>query len=289
VSSFIEEFLFILQRFTWTDALDILLVSAVILGILLLVRDTQAVLVLRGVVIIFILLGVLASVEVLPAFSWLVETTFPALLVAIPVIFAPEIRRAFERIGRASNILEFVGDVAEMEEVIEIVVRATGLLSERRHGALIIMQRFDTLTGYSEAGIELNARLSDKLLQQLFYPNSPLHDGAVFLAGSRVISAANVLPLAAGNIQMQSPQRQLGTRHRAALGISEVTDAVAVVVSEETGVISVASGGRIIRRLDADRLRNLLTGFFRPLESKQGFEGFFARLFNRKAKARKEG
>jgi diadenylate cyclase len=282
VSSFIEELLFILQRFTWTSALDILLVSAVILGILLLVRDTQAVLVLRGVTIIFILLGVLASIEVLPAFSWLVETTFPALLVAIPVIFAPEIRRAFERIGRASNILEFVGDVEEMEEVIEVVVRACEQLSERRHGALIVMQRFDSLAGYSDSGIELNARVSDKLLLQLFYPNSPLHDGAVILAGSRLISAANVMPLASGNIQMQSPQRQLGTRHRAALGISEVTDSVAVVVSEETGVISVASGGRIIRRLDADRLRNLLTGFFRPLESKQGFEGIVSRLFNRK-------
>ncbi len=282
MSSFIEEFLFILQRFTWTSALDILLVSAVILSILLLVRDTQAVLVLRGVTIIFILLGVLASIEVLPAFSWLVETTFPAMLVAIPVIFAPEIRRAFERIGRASNILEFVGDVEEMEEVIDVVVRACEQLSERRHGALIVMQRFDSLGGYSESGIELNARVSDKLLLQLFYPNSPLHDGAVILAGSRVISAANVMPLASGNIQMQSPQRQLGTRHRAALGISEVTDAVAVVVSEETGVMSVASAGRIIRRLDADRLRNLLTGFFRPLESKQGFEGIVSRLFNRK-------
>ena len=287
MSSFIEELLFILQRFSWTSALDILLVSAVILGILLLVRDTQAVLVLRGVVIIFILLGVLASIEVLPAFSWLVETTFPAMLVAIPVIFAPEIRRAFERIGRASNILEFVGDVEEMEEVIEIVVRAAEQLAERRHGALIVMQRFDSLSGYVETGIELNARVSDKLLQQLFYPNSPLHDGAVILVGSRVVSAANVMPLASGSLQAHSPQRQLGTRHRAALGISEVTDAVAVIVSEETGVISVTSGGRIIRRLDADRLRNLLTGFFRPLESKQGFEGFMSRLFNRKE--RREG
>jgi diadenylate cyclase len=102
-----------------------------------------------------------------------------------------------------------------------------------------------------------------------------------------VISAANVMPLASGSLQAHSPQRQLGTRHRAALGISEVTDAVAVIVSEETGVISVTSGGRIIRRLDADRLRNLLTGFFRPLETKQGFEGFMSRLFNRKE--RREG
>lgn len=282
MSSFLDELFFILQRFSWTSALDILLVSAVIFSILLLVRDTQAVLVLRGVVIILILLGVLASFEVLPAFSWLVQTTLPAILVAIPVIFAPEIRRAFERIGRASNILDYTGDLQGMQEVIEIVVHAAEQLSERRHGALIVMQRLDSLAAYTDSGVRLDARLSDKMLLQIFYPNTPLHDGAVILVGNRVLSAANVMPLAAGNIQMQSPRRQLGTRHRAALGISEVTDAVAVVVSEETGVISVAAGGRIIRRLDSERLRSLLTGFYRPLEKKPGFDSLIARLLKRK-------
>lgn len=260
-----------------------LLVATVIFGILLLVRDTQAVLVLRGVVIIMVLLGVLVSFEVLPAFSWLVETTLPALLVAIPVIFAPEIRRAFERIGRASNIFDFAGDIQGMQEVIDIVVRAAEQLSDRQHGALIVMQRLDSLVGYAESGIDLSARVSEKLLMQIFYPNTPLHDGAAILIGSRLLAAAAVMPLATGDIQPgPSSRRQLGTRHRAALGISEATDAIAVVVSEETGVISVAAGGRIIRRLDPDRLRNLLTGFFEPLEARQGVEGFFAKLFARK-------
>ena len=282
MSSFLDQLIFTLQRLSWTSALDILLVAAVIFSILLLVRDTQAVLVLRGVVIIMILLGVLASFEVLPAFSWLVSTMLPALLVAIPVIFAPEIRRAFERIGRASNILDFVGDVQGMQEVIEIVVHAAEQLAEKRHGALIVLQRLDSLASYAENGIELNAEVSDKLLLQIFYPNTPMHDGAVIMVGNRVTSAAVGLPLAAGDIQHQSPRRQLGTRHRAALGISEATDAVAVVVSEESGVVSITSGGRIIRRLDSERLRSLLTGFFRPLESKQGFEGVLSRMFNRK-------
>ncbi len=282
MSSILDEFLFILQRLTWTSALDILLVATVIFGILLLVRDTQAVLVLRGVVIILVFLGVLVSFEVLPAFSWLVSITLPALVVAIPVIFAPEIRRAFERIGRASNIFDFAGDIQGMQEVIDIVVRAAEQLADRRHGALIVMQRLDSLAGYAESGIELNARVSEKLLLQIFYPNTPLHDGAALLVGSRISAAASVMPLASGNIQPHSSRRQLGTRHRAALGISEATDAIAVVVSEETGVISVASGGRIIRRLDSERLRNLLVGFFEPLESRQGVESIFSRLFSRK-------
>jgi len=282
VNSFLDELSFIMQRFTWTSALDILLVATVIFAILLLVRDTQAVVVLRGVVIIMVLLGVLVSFEVLPAFSWLVGIALPALVVAIPVIFAPEIRRAFERVGRASNIFDFAGDIQGMQEVIEIVVRAAEQLAERRHGALIIMQRLDSLVGYAESGIELNARVSEKLLLQIFYPNTPLHDGAVILVGSQVTAAASVMPLAAGNIQVQSSRRQLGTRHRAALGISESTDAIAVVVSEESGVISVAVGGRIIRRLDSDRLKNLLDGFFKPLEARQGVEGMISRLFSRK-------
>lgn len=282
MNSFLDELSFIMQRFTWTSALDMLLVATVIFAILLLVRDTQAVVVLRGVVIIMVLLGVLVSFEVLPAFSWLVGIALPALVVAIPVIFAPEIRRAFERVGRASNIFDFAGDIQGMQEVIEIVVRATEQLAERRHGALIVMQRLDPLVGYAESGIELSARVSEKLLLQIFYPNTPLHDGAVILIGSQVMAAASVMPLAAGNIQAQSSRRQLGTRHRAALGISEATDAIAVVVSEESGVISVAVGGRIIRRLDSDRLTNLLDGFFKPLESRKGVEGMLSRLLPKK-------
>ena len=282
MTSFFDGLLFILQRFTWTSALDVLLVATIIFLILLLVRDTQAVVVLRGVMIIMVLLGVLVSFEVLPAFSWLVEIALPALVVAIPVIFAPEIRRAFERIGRASNIFDFAGDSQGMDEVIDIIVRSCEQLSNRRHGALIVMQRLDPLSGYAESGIELGARVSEKLILQIFYPNTPLHDGAVILVGSQLTVAASVMPLASGKIQHDSSQRQLGTRHRAAIGISEATDAVAIVVSEESGAISVAAAGRIIRRLDAERLRNLLNGFFKPLEARQGVEGFLAKIFTRK-------
>jgi diadenylate cyclase len=287
VVAILENISFILQRLTWWSALDILLVTVIIFAILLLLRDTQAVVLVRGVLIILILLGVLTGFEVLPAFSWLVRTTLPALLVAIPVIFAPEIRRALERVGRASNILPFTAGIQGMQEVIEIVVRAVDQLSDLRYGALIVMGRFDPLKEYGETGIPLNAQVSEKLLIQIFYPNTPLHDGAVIMEGSQIMVAAAVMPLATGDIQAQSPRRRLGLRHRAAIGISEATDAVAVVVSEETGAISIASGGRIIRRLDTARLRNILTGFYRPLEEKQGLEGWLGRLFQRRARQEK--
>jgi len=279
VTELIDDLTFILQRFSWWSFLDIVLVTVVIFSILLLLRDTQAVILLRGVLIILILLGVLAGFEVLPAFSWLVAITLPALLVAIPVIFAPEIRRALERLGRASNFLSFSGNIQGIRDVIEIVVHSVELLSERKHGALIVLQRLDSLKTYADTGIMLHAEVSEKLLQQIFFPNTPLHDGAVIIQGAQVIAAATVLPLATGDIQAQSPRRRLGLRHRAAIGISESTDAVAIVVSEETGAISVATDGRMTRRLDAARLHAFLSGVFRPLEEKKGLDGLLARLF----------
>jgi len=235
------------------------------------------------VLIVMLLLGILTGFEVLPAFSWLVQTTLPALLVAIPVIFAPEIRRALERVGRASNILPFSAGVHGMPEVIEVVVRAVEELSEVRYGALIVMARYDPLKEYGETGIPLNAPVSAKLLVQIFYPNTPLHDGAVIIDGNQILMAAAVMPLAKGDIQSKTSRRQLGLRHRAAIGISETTDAIAIVVSEETGAISIASGGRLLRRLDTARLRNILNGFYRPMEEKKRFNGWLGRFFQKKA------
>jgi diadenylate cyclase len=282
VPDFIDDVTFILQRFDWLSLLDILLVTAIIFSILLLLRDTKAVLLLRGALITLILLGAFAGYEALPAFSWLVQTTLPALLVAIPVIFAPEIRRALESVGRAGNLIPFAGNGRGVPEMVEVVVRAVEFLAEHKHGALIVLERLDSLKDYVNTGVALNADMSEKILQQIFYPNTPLHDGAVIIADGRIAAASAVMPLAQGDIQGQSSRRQLGLRHRAAAGISEATDAVAVVVSEETGAISIATGGRLVRRLDTARLRNMLTGAFRPLEEKRGFDHFLSRLFNRK-------
>lgn len=256
--------LFIFERLTWVGALDILLVAAIFFGILRFLRGTQAFLLLRGILLLLALVGLLSSLEVLPAFSWLVQTTLPALLFAIPVLFAPEIRHALERLGRAGVSQPDEQLAAQTRDAIGSVVTAAVRLSERQHGALIVLQRRDSLAEYISTGVRLDANVSAELLLQIFFPNTPLHDGAVVIIGQRVTAASAVMPLSASGVLTHSPDRKMGLRHRAALGISEASDAVAVVVSEETGMISVVHSGRMIRRLDGERLENILRAFFQP-------------------------
>jgi diadenylate cyclase len=283
VSDLLNEFLFLLQRLNWLSLLDLFLVALVFFSILLLVRDTQAMVLLRGVFLIIVLLALLTSVVSLPAFSWLIRTTLPSLVVAIPVIFAPEIRRALERIGRAGSgpvvIRGGQGGKLELQKVIKGVVSAAEMLSNRQHGALIILQRSDSLGDYIRTGVQLNAEVTAELLLQIFYPNTPLHDGAVIIADNRLVAASCVMPLSASGILTRTPERQMGLRHRAALGISEASDAIAVVVSEETGSISIAHAGRMIRRLDPDRLENILIAFYYPGQVKDRPGRLFNRLF----------
>jgi len=268
VPGLLNELLFLFQRFDWLSVLDLFLVTMVFFAILMTVRDTQAMALLRGVFLLVVLLSLLINLVNLPAFSWLVRTTLPALLFAIPVIFAPEIRRGLERLGRAgSGTLFWRQDprtVLAMQQTIRTIVTACARLSARQHGALIILQRSDNLDEYVRTGVQLFAGVTPELLLQVFYPNTPLHDGAVIIANNRLIAAACVMPLSASGILNRSPERQMGLRHRAALGISEASDAIAVVVSEETGSISIAHGGRMIRRLDSERLENILLAFYRP-------------------------
>lgn len=259
-----NELLFFAQRVDLLDIVDLFLVTLIFFLLLSLVRGTQAVVLLRGMILLVIAITLLTSLLNLPAFSFLLRTALPALLVAIPVIFAPEIRRALERIGRAGTILTANAQPGEIETRIDAIVTAAQRLTEHYHGALIVIEREVGLAEYIETGVRLEARLSAELLLQIFYVNTPLHDGAVILRGDRVVAASCVLPLSASGTLSHSPERQMGLRHRAALGISEVSDAVAVVVSEERGAISVAHNGRMIRRLDQSRLRNILIAFYRP-------------------------
>jgi diadenylate cyclase len=215
-------------------------------------------------ILLIIVAAVLTALPGLPAFSWLLRTALPALLVAIPVIFAPEIRRALERLGRASNMLVFSSQPDQVEHMVEVIGSTAQRLSERRYGALIVVERDVRLDEYVETGVRLDAQLSPELLLQIFFINTPLHDGAVIIRDGIIAAAACVMPLSSSGTLSSSPDRKLGLRHRAALGISEVSDSVAVVVSEETGNISVTNNGRMIRRLDRSRLRNILTAFFRP-------------------------
>jgi diadenylate cyclase len=284
VTELFNDLLFIFQRLTWLSVVDILLVTLIFFGLLYLIRDTQAMVLLRGVIFIIVLLVLLTTLLDLPAFSWLVQTTLPAMLLAIPVIFAPEIRRALERIGRAGTFMRSSREAADIkvQTTIQAIVSAAARLSARQHGALIVIQRLDNLSEYMSTGVTMNATVTAELLLQIFYPNTPLHDGAVIISGPRLLAAACVMPLSASGILARSPERQMGLRHRAALGISEASDAVAVVVSEQTGSISIAHAGRMIRRLDPDRLENILAAFFRPeLRGKSPFDRFFPYLFRR--------
>jgi diadenylate cyclase len=286
MANLLSEILFIFQRLDWLGVVDILLVTLIFFGVLYLVRDTQAMILLRGIILLLVLIALLTSLVALPAFSWLSRTALPAMVLAIPVIFAPEIRRALERIGRAGTFVRGSGrsNTEEMRQTIQAVVNAVARLSARQHGALIILERYDRLDDYIQSGIPIQALVSPELIMQVFFPNTPLHDGAAVISGRKIVAASCVMPLSSSGSLARSAERQMGLRHRAALGISEVTDAIAVVVSEETGGISIAHAGRIIRRLDVDRVENILVAFYNPETSRKVnfFQRHFPYLFPRK-------
>jgi len=266
VTEFLNNLFFIFQRISWLSVFDILLVTLIFFGLLYSLRDTQAMALLRGMILLVVVIILLTSLVELPAFSWFAKNSLPALLLAIPVIFAPEIRRTLERLGRAGTVWPVTIKSADvsLDQTIRAVVSAAARLSARQHGALIILQRLDNLEEYIQTGVQMKARVTPEILLQIFYPNTPLHDGAVIIAGGQVAAASCVMPLSASGILNRTPERQMGLRHRAALGTSEASDAIAVVVSEETGGISIAHAGRMLRRLDPDRLENILIAFFHP-------------------------
>jgi diadenylate cyclase len=289
MTNFLNNLLFIFQRLNLLSLLDILLVTLIFYVILYSLRDTQAMILLRGMIILVVALVLLTTLVELPAFSWLIRSILPALLLSIPVIFAPEIRRALERLGRAGSFIPATTRPAseEIRGVIHAVVEASARLSARQHGALIVIQRQDNLDQYIETGVQMRANVTPELLLQIFYPDTPLHDGAVIVSGERIVAAACVMPLSASGVLNRTPERQMGLRHRAALGISEVSDAVSVVVSEQSGSISISHAGRMIRRIDPERLENILAAFFRPDVStpqQVWLKRYFPYLFKRKEK-----
>lgn len=260
----VSDVIFLLQRMNWLSIIDILLVTLIVFFLLRLVRGTQAVVLLRGIILLLILIVALTSILDLPAFSWLLTTTLPTILISLPVIFAPEIRRGLEKLGRAGVLFSPDSEPDEIEHMIDIICTSAKRLADRRYGALIVLERSDHLDEYMETGVTLEALLTTEMMLQIFYINTPLHDGAAILRGNHIRAAGCVMPLSASGTLSRSPDREMGLRHRAALGISEVSDAVSVVVSEETGSISVTHNGRMIRRLDQPRLKNILRAFFQP-------------------------
>jgi diadenylate cyclase len=250
----VSDILWIFSQFQLRDLVDILLVTTMILGLFLLVRGTRAVPLMRGVVLLVIAVALASNILSLTAFNWLIRNTLPALLVAVPVIFQPELRRALERLGRGGGFIGFSGLETGTIKVSHRIARAAQLLAERKHGALIVLERETGLQEYVDTGVPIDGEVSQELLLTIFQPNTALHDGAAIIRGDRIVAAASILPLA----EISHVPRGLGLRHRAAVGITEQSDAVVTVVSEETGDISVARFGRLVRHLDESRLREIL-------------------------------
>lgn len=249
------------SRFSLSSLLDILLVALVIYGLFYLIQGTRAVQLLRGIFFVVLLAVIASSVFQLTAFNWLIRNSIPALLVAIPVVFQPELRRALERLGRPGALWSRRNFSAS--QVITIVTRAARELAEQRCGALIVLEGVTGLQDFVDTGVVLDAQLSPDLLLSIFFKNAALHDGAVIVREDRIVAATCMLPLS----ENPTLGRELGTRHRAALGVTEGTDAIAVVVSEETGAVSVAHNGRLVRRLDEGELNRLLRRLYQPTEN----------------------
>jgi len=256
------ELIWTLQNVTLRDVVDILLVAVVFFIASLFIRGTQAVALLRGMVVVLVTVIIVSNLFQLVALRWLLENSLTVLAIAVPVIFQPELRRGLERLGRAGILLSHQPQESVRAKIIDDICQATERLSERRHGALIVLERNSSLQEYIRTGIPLNSDVTPQILLTIFWPKTELHDGAAIIDGSgRIASAASVLPLSTSR-SLAHPK--LGTRHRAALGMSEVSDAVVVVVSEETGRVSITNGGRLIPRLDTKRLRTILNAFYGP-------------------------
>jgi len=232
--------------------LDIALTALLIYGLLSLIRGTRAVRLLIGVTILYGIY-VLAQLLGMQLLQQILQAGAVVGLLALVVVFQPELRRALERIGRVGSLgwLFAPGYRREFERVSRVLAQAASSLSGQKTGALIVIERETGLEDMAEAGVRVDAALSAELMETIFTPRSPLHDGAVIVRHDRVVSAGVVLPLS----ETSTYRERYGTRHRAALGLTEQTDSLAIVVSEETGTISLVERGRIVRNLDEERLR----------------------------------
>ncbi len=260
----------ILSKLDLRSMVDILLVAGVIYGVLLMVQGTQAVQLLRGVILLALVVSLFGSIAQLTAFNWLLKSSGQALLVVVAIILQPELRRALDRLGRAGGLSLWAQRDIQMDQVIREIAAACKRLAERRHGALIVIERETGLQDHIDTGVQLDSQVVEPLLSTIFFPNTALHDGAVIIRGNHIVAAACVLPLAETIIS----DAHLGTRHRAAVGITEQTDAIAIVVSEETGIISMARNGRIVRHLDERRLTALLDALLQPKSEARTPQGY---------------
>jgi len=237
--------------------LDIILVTIIFYWVFVFLKETRAMRILYG---LLILLGLMALGKLLDLvlLNWILRSLMTMLIVAIPIVFQPELRSALEKIGRT----KFIGDgslfKSDYLQVINEIITATTLFSKQKIGALIVIKRQIGLKEYIDNGIVIDARVSSEILTSIFFPKSPLHDGAVIISEDKIVSAGSILPV----VQIL-PNNKLGTRHKAAVGVTENSDAIAIVVSEENGAISIAANGKLDYRITEERLKNRLSSLLK--------------------------
>ena len=256
VSDFLLQLNEVVRHLGWVEVIDVAVVALVLYQLLRLLRGTQGTQILVGLVLLAVV-GVLATQLNLLLLSWLFKNAGFFILIGVIVMFQPELRRALDQIGRLGKLGRPLSGYSTRlySQAISEAIRAVERLSVRKNGALIAFERDVGLEDYAATGVRINGEISAEFLQSIFYPNSPLHDGAVIVRGNRIIAAGCLLPLPEEGVVRE----RLGTRHRAALGLSLASDALVLVVSEETGAISVIEEGKITRNLDGDSLRRVVS------------------------------
>ncbi|HXC79409.1 MAG TPA: diadenylate cyclase CdaA [Candidatus Acidoferrum sp.] len=256
ITDFFQQLNEVVHHLGWVEVIDVAVVAFVVYQLLRLLRGTQGTQILVGIVGLAVV-GVLATQLNLILLSWLFKNAGFFILIGVIVMFQPELRRALDQIGRLGKLGRPLSaySTSLYSQAISESIRAVERLSARKIGAIIAFERDVGLEDYAATGVKINGEISAEFLQSIFYPNSPLHDGAVIVRGNRIIAAGCLLPLPEEGLVKE----RLGTRHRAALGLSMASDALVLVVSEETGAISVIEEGKILRNLDGDSLRRVVS------------------------------
>lgn len=244
----------IVKNITLWNIVDILIVAYILYKLIMLIRETRAEQLIKGLFLIVVVMKI-SEILGLVTINYIIKNTLTVGLIAVIVIFQPELRKALEHLGRSKILTRKIFDSdEEIQKVVDEIVIASVNLSESKTGALMIIEQETGLNDYLQSGIKIDAEVSSALLENIFVVNTPLHDGAVIIRRDRIAAAACVLPLTE-----QQVKKELGTRHRAGIGITESSDSVAVVVSEETGNISLALNGKLTRNYNGERLKLVLT------------------------------
>lgn len=283
VVSFVERYITI-PKVGVTDIVEIVIIAALIYEIMIWIKNTRAWTLFKGIVILIVFV-LLAAIFNLNTILWIADKTLNVGIIAAIIVFQPELRRALEQLGRKNfinNIFTFDDSKNTNERfsdrTITELVKATYELAKHKTGALIVIEKEISLTEYERTGIAIDSEISNQLLINIFEHNTPLHDGAVVIRGDRIVAATCYLPLS-DNMELS---KELGTRHRAGVGVSETTDSFTIIVSEETGKVSVAEGGKLIRNVDGENLKSELVALQNKTVDSKRFKIWKGRKHNEK-------